>query len=560
MYYKKKYLKYKKKYIDLKTQMGGEDDKFGLAIKRIPKIKFVNNIQEDITDLVNQILYSKDYLANSLSNEYKTSLTSNEQSINNFEADESDDEEIEPITLTIEKVEENKETSSFSGALKSLIPRLSKDSTRSDENTPRTSRTSRTSGTSTTLIDWSKKPYEIIKEEIILLNNALINLNPSIGKDGQCYENIANNDKWVSCVDKCQSRLSMLVDYELNTTICILRFLSNSVLTIKDEETFNNNLTISIDYQNIYNLNNNWENDSKYLNIIEIANDNISKGIGGQGRLVLGFGPSSSGKTYWAKAILKILNSTYKYVPLSQFPNSFLSIDGGIYRESSYIYQTIIKIIKELKCFAGLENLVASGFSSKNSIFNSNVPKKTIKIYLKQLSESKNISLYVPETLSGCISPINCYSIYKDYIDITKDNNWIGLFIWQHKESSKCNFKEGFQCTGCTNSGKYREKLEGKKYSSKAWDISYNNGEQEYQKGPGGAYWIHNSGGKKYNDIPGKTIILDMTNYNTAIRGADERIIKNIKEQFDLNTSVYKYAYVNKENIKDYELEPTKTG
>jgi hypothetical protein len=46
----------------------------------------------------------------------------------------------------------------------------------------------------------------------------------------------------------------------------------------------------------------------------------------------MGIGPSASGKTYFAKTIITMLSNTDLY-----FPKSFLSIDGGIYREKCYI-------------------------------------------------------------------------------------------------------------------------------------------------------------------------------------------------------------------------------
>ena len=52
------------------------------------------------------------------------------------------------------------------------------------------------------------------------------------------------------------------------------------------------------------------------------------------------------------------------------------------------------------------------------------------------------------------------------------------------------------KCVGCETSGKLREKKEGKKYSSKAYDISCRNGLSMVEKAPGGIFKIHNSGNK----------------------------------------------------------------
>mgnify|MGYP001616296616 CR=1 FL=1 len=47
----------------------------------------------------------------------------------------------------------------------------------------------------------------------------------------------------------------------------------------------------------------------------------------------MGFGPSASGKSYWTKNIIKIFCKIY-----DNYPDTFISVDGGIYRETSKIY------------------------------------------------------------------------------------------------------------------------------------------------------------------------------------------------------------------------------
>ena len=52
------------------------------------------------------------------------------------------------------------------------------------------------------------------------------------------------------------------------------------------------------------------------------------------------------------------------------FPRSFISIDGGTYRECSIKYQKIIKTVSNKK-YGGLKDLVLSGFSlTRKSLFN----------------------------------------------------------------------------------------------------------------------------------------------------------------------------------------------
>ena len=111
-------------------------------------------------------------------------------------------------------------------------------------------------------------------------------------------------------------------------------------------------------------------------------------------KLIMGFGPSASGKTYCAKSIIKILKSTD-----GNFPSVFMTIDGGIYREESIIYQLIINSLKYHK-LAGLNNMKISGFSLKyqfpklQSLFDSTNIKKVVGTFLEQQkSKISSISL-----------------------------------------------------------------------------------------------------------------------------------------------------------------------
>lgn len=119
-----------------------------------------------------------------------------------------------------------------------------------------------------------------------------------------------------------------------------------------------------------------WENDSKYIRIT------LRKHV--LPRLILGLGPSASGKTFIAKNMIELL---------IEYENKFfISIDGGLYRETSIIYQTILAKVKE-RGYIGLTNM-------HKIIFDASVIKKKFMDFL-----NKNISkfsLYVPDTLGGC--------------------------------------------------------------------------------------------------------------------------------------------------------------
>jgi len=132
--------------------------------------------------------------------------------------------------------------------------------------------------------------------------------------------------------------------------------------------------------------------------------------------------------------------------------------------------------------------------------------------YLLAESQRSAISLYVPETLAKCEFMIRgvtvplirpCESYLKPFLDITRDDKWIGLLIWQHataadhmkdaeflKEYSNMKYK----CVGCEASGKGREKGEGKPYDGWVYPQTMKNGRKYMELAPGGRYEIHNAG------------------------------------------------------------------
>jgi len=329
--------------------------------------------------------------------------------------------------------------------------------------------------------------------------------------------NCVDTDEWIPCINNCESILSKLIKTELESTAYILRTLSNSVITIdgsKIEFFINGGPLTGI-----------WKNDSQYINIYKLGNTVQ------QSRLILGLGPSASGKTFWAESLIKLISSVD-----DNFPKTFVSIDGGIYRESSIIYQYIIEQTK-LFCINGLSNLVLSGWSpGEESLFNAGKIKSTIVSYLQIQSEILPISLYVPETLGDCGENRlkACVSKYKKYIDITNDLTWIGILIWQHKTADECSLSNDYKCKGCTESGKARERIEGKQYSNASYEHSMIEGKKVLDQAPGGSYMIHNSGSKK-----NKSIIEDYTDYTISSNTKIQNALIN-----DANMNKYNYNYI----------------
>lgn len=331
--------------------------------------------------------------------------------------------------------------------------------------------------------------------------------------------------KWVVCKATCYNIASNAINKEMYSTAYMLRVLSNSLISNNKADQ-----KLYISYENKAEvgepgnmLTGKWNSDSKYFTIKKIGRGNNKSS-----RLIMGFGPSASGKTYWAQNIIKLLNNN-----IESFPSTFFTIDGGDYRSLSYIYQIIIESAKN-KGLGGVENLVLAGISvtSKN-IFDSNIIKKQIIQYLS-LSQKQDpplfISLYVPETLGDCgmMRPKSCNKKIKEYMNLTNDNDWVGLMIYQHKTSEECPYDLEYQCTGTTSSGKTRESVEGKKYSNSSFQHSMNQGLKEASTAPNLRFIIHNSGGKKYMNQINKSIFMDMSVTSPFNSGN----IQEIEEQF----------------------------
>uniref|UniRef100_A0A6C0HA11 EF-hand domain-containing protein n=1 Tax=viral metagenome TaxID=1070528 RepID=A0A6C0HA11_9ZZZZ len=316
-------------------------------------------------------------------------------------------------------------------------------------------------------------------------------------------------DNWKDCVKDCYIICHDYVKNEVESTAYMLRTLTASVLGNTEEYKicfFTNYDPFNYPGQ----MSGKWKDDQKFfqIEICKVSKEGIilNETKAKNGRFILGAGPSASGKTYNAGLIIEMMKIVD---PL--FPTFFMTIDGGTYREKSVIYQIIVDAIKNKNQYPGLKNLMSAGIGG-NSIFETDSIKKVINDYLLGQTRRKGddkfvVSLYVPETLSGCSTPQNlitraygfvsnsCEKKIEIYINITGDNNWIGLMIYQHKTGGGgCPFQKKYKCVGCTESGKTREKAEGKKYSSGAWKLSYDNGLYTINHAPNYRILFHNSG------------------------------------------------------------------
>ena len=143
----------------------------------------------------------------------------------------------------------------------------------------------------------------------------------------------------------CQALLKELFTIEQESTALILStFMNSLVMSEENKEKFRININFTKE-KNIDDLTGIWKDDSKILVIklfskFETRFWSVYKGAK---RLIFGLGPSASGKTFLAKKLLVSLSS--KSVT---FPKCFLSVDGGTSRGLSYLYQLVINTFKIL--------------------------------------------------------------------------------------------------------------------------------------------------------------------------------------------------------------------
>ena len=338
--------------------------------------------------------------------------------------------------------------------------------------------------------------------------------------EAQCVKAIGKGKKgWIDCVGKCHKVLHKYSKKELESTAFILRLLAKSMIDITktqaqvDKGDDGKEVTVIYEGSDDFSeLTGKWmrkegvikktrkPEDLKYFTI-NIKQENP--------RLVMALGPSSAGKTFSGKTVMKMIKEANV-----DFPTKFLSIDGGIYREESIVYQTVLKALKKYPDIIGFTDLVSPSFWQElkhKTIFSAGTAKGEIGKWLGD--KNIRISLYVPETLGAPAKLTNPMKKIKKYIKITRDPNWIGLLIWQHlndeviskKKKNKigkwkvmCDFPEGQKCKGTVPLGKKREESEGKMYSSGAWLNSMVNGEKMLKKARGLRVDLHNSGQREH--------------------------------------------------------------
>lgn len=393
--------------------------------------------------------------------------------------------------------------------------------------------------------------------------------------NGEDFGETYNEAWWVDCMS-CTAIKNSLKN-EMDSTAYILSCLNMSMKACNTSSVLKLTCTTKAD-----NLTGVWNTDKNHLEIENFRDQQ-------KGHLIMGFGPSASGKTFWAQNVIKILSEIYPEQKLKikmqssppaqntraqtknkqprrrAFTSStygsrttivdtggvkttiadgvdpdYISIDGGVYREASRVYQTVVERVQRNN-FGGFKNLVPS---QGEKLFESDVVKDAIYEYLSKRVGSGRPNLYVPETLGGCVGPFSkkgsCRNVYKRYITLCDDENWVGLCIWQHKDDTRCTFGPQYKCVGCTESGLARQRSEGKIYSNSRWEASYTRG-QEHAKLSKRWLIIHNTGGRKYIDTSTGEEKFCTSLIETILEGEELRTLKGLQEVYNFEV----YSHLN---------------
>jgi len=352
---------------------------------------------------------------------------------------------------------------------------------------------------------------------------------------------VGSCNQWWNVNDTSRNQLTNKINSEISSTAFMLRLIANSYVSINNTGPI---FSFHVDDPN--NVTGIWENDKDRFSIIPYKNVEppFSEG-NNSGKLIMGLGPSASGKTYWAKNAIKIYHATN-----DSFPSSFITIDGGEIREQSKVFKAIVEKAKN-SGFDGICDLAnpnklkdCSGnpktLKNMNNMFNSNEIKKKMKEFLEKHIGKLNFNLYVPET-SPKESQLN--KLMK-LAGTSNPDDVICLLIYQHKNGKDCPFLDQYKCLGCEASGKNRQKNQGKPYSSGNFQNSiYTNpilalatgspGAMKFMCNAKNSLIIHNPG------QPGKTTI--------------------IRDFSDPSHSIFDQEFIGKINDTEYLYIPSKS-
>ena len=337
-----------------------------------------------------------------------------------------------------------------------------------------------------------------------------------------------------------------------------------------------------------------WQEDKQ--NIKFVNSDKPSKDFDDFNLLITGFGPSAAGKTFLIKNLLSNLRN-YGKKQSREFVSEFtITIDGETFRENSMIFNCVL-MLSHLQGLLGFENADKSAATTvdqvkagtkvyitkpaKNqlikrikekeipkikkeksdkpaiarlSLLNTTDLKSNFKKFLKHNDDDKpnsqifggNFNIYLPDTLSSSVFDIN------KYIFLNSNEKFvIYMLIFQCKNG--CKF-----CKGTSESGERRGLESGKKYSSKSYTKSLDNGIDTLKKGEKGLLrlLIHNSGGEtvNLNTEKGTPSLSDNVKNQQPLDSKEKEKYKSIiyrdKKDF-LDDNNDSYILINSKDFKD---------
>lgn len=250
-------------------------------------------------------------------------------------------------------------------------------------------------------------------------------------------------EQWIECTGACYTELRQIIEEEITSTSYFIRLFINSIIYIPTYDKPKLKLQFSV--SDNHTLTGIWEKDSKhiYINGLDIAGQ-------GSHKLIIGLGPSASGKTFMATEIIKL----FKAINVS-FPNIFISVDGGNIRECSIIYKMVVEGVRGYAF--GIKNLIETTQTTVDAvksvgiklghqiskkigvpatsgqIFNSNKIKNQFTQFLADKYTGK-ISLYVPETFGSSTSSYDYYKKINRFVTITGDmDSIINMATYERK-------------------------------------------------------------------------------------------------------------------------------
>lgn len=291
------------------------------------------------------------------------------------------------------------------------------------------------------------------------------------------------NDKkneWKLCQADCKKLLKRIFQKETNSTPFMIRLIYNSI--IYKQETYELKFHFLGKNEDLTGF---WNNDKNFFEMRIYKKQKDKTSCEKYPRLIMAYGPSGSGKSFWAKQMIKYFYGCNMWG--SKKPHIFLSIDGGLARDLSTTYKLVVLENNLSGIF--FRNLISSGKIPDvfyKSIFPSSKIKKQLVNYLQ--NQTAKIGIYIPSTTSGIPNWVN-------------DDKWIGLYIYQHRTKKECIFRDNPQsdyfshkCKGTVSSGKARESEEGKRFSANNYLISKQKGKANVRKSPFCRLFLHNSG------------------------------------------------------------------